>query len=655
MNEATDDAIPRFDQLGVDHLKNPIWVYDTVHYGIYWANRAALQLWESDDLNELISRDFKPDTSDAVQETLLAYLDQFQNGEVIDRWWQISPKSIDKKVFCRFSGIEVSDGHLAMLVEAQDSELVKGNESDGHSAAMVALFSSAGRLISCNPPFSQRFSSQFANLELQFGVEAESYLARYLGRGSWDRLLKTNNGNRWHSIDLRWQSHGQKHEQNYVLSLVDIHERKLNELEHAENSYTDPLTRLLNRRGMEEKISHSPQALQALFYVDLDNFKPINDAYGHHVGDALLVHIAQVLRDDIARDAVCARLGGDEFVVIIPRSMTTAELRACSENIIQKLSKATTVGSSDDISVSVSASVGIAQFPRDGTTLGELLACADAAMYAAKKSGRSLGVRYVKGMEDHFSRRAEIVKSLSESQTGGALKPLYQTIVSWPSKGATLVDMNACWQVDSLENIQQKELLVAAEEAGYLALLESWLVTRAGTDLGKLQHCYGASVKVCINVSSTYLLSSLITKDIQSLSSKGLLGDVVFAICESVYVDLLESGHQLLPSLQQLGVAVMLSNVGVSSSCLPFLENRRVDYLRLDQRFIEQSPISETTLKCIAVWCRQLEVEVIADGVRDELTAELLLRSGVSLQQGGYHSLVKPLASQSLKKFPMKN
>lgn len=650
MNEIPDDSIPRFDQLEVDHLKNPIWIYDTVNYGVYWANRAALALWESDCLNELTSRDFEPDTSDAVQETLLAYLDQFRAGEIIDRWWQISPKNIDKKVFCRFSGVEVSSGHLAMLVEAQDSELVKGNESESHSAAMVALFSSAGALISCNPPFSQRFPTQFSSLELQFGTDSESYLKCYLGQGSWDRLLKTNSGNRWHSIDLRWQSHGQKNEQNYIISLIDVHDRKLNELEHAENSYTDPLTRLLNRRGMEERISHSPQALQALFYVDLDNFKPINDAYGHHVGDALLVHVAQVLRDDIARDAVCARLGGDEFVVIIPRSMSTSELRACSENIIRKLSKATTVGENSDVSVSVSASVGIAQFPRDGSNLAELLACADAAMYAAKKGGRSLGIRYVKGMEDHFSRRATIVRSLSESKTGDALNPLYQTILNWPSKSVAMVDVTPCWQITSLGDIHQKELLMAAEEAGYLAVLESWLVTKVSSDITKLQQRYGDSIKICINVSSAYLLSPMIAKDLHSLALKGLLDDFVFVTSESVYVDLLESGHQVLLDFQQQGVALMLSNVGVSSSCLPFLENNRVDYIRLDQRFIEQSPLCQTTLAFIAGWCRQLNVSVIADGIRDKVAAKLLLKSGFTLQQGSYHSQAEYLSPPWLKK-----
>jgi len=635
--------MPVFSQLRVNQLKNPVWVYDTTRYGVFWANQAALELWESDCLEELKQRDFKSGTSSAVQETLLGYLEDFRCGAVVDRWWQISPQGIDKKIFCRFSGIEVEPGRIAMLVEAQDSELLQGNGSDHYGTALVALFDQMGELVSCNPPFSQAFGQNFDCFKQQFGAETTEILQRRIDSGAWDRILNSIEGRRWHTVEIKLQQKKNAETPHYIVSLVDIHERKLRELQHATASLTDSLTGLLNRRGIEDRLSRIKQSRFSVFYIDLDNFKAINDTYGHGAGDILLKHIANILQNDIDTEAVSGRLGGDEFLLFIPRYLNSKELRACSKTIMQRLSEAVDVD--DQWQLSVSASVGIAQAPRDGKQLQELLVCADAAMYAAKHQGRSRSIRYVRGMEEQFHRRTVIVKDLEVAADSNQLHLLYQTIESYQMEKPVLVEAFLRWQHPELGEITPEELAAAAQESGHIATLECWVLDRVCQDLAELQRYFGENIKVSINISAGFLNSGEFGRRIESIlkDHQDCTRHLLIELEEDSFVKLMATASPVLEDARRLGIGLCVDGFGGGLSSLPYLESSAVAYIKLHQRFIQAGHAARVTLGFIAELCAELDINHIATGIEKQDQRELLHSAGFDFQQGYYYSAPKPL------------
>lgn len=636
--------MPVFSQLRVNQLKNPVWVYDTTRYGVFWANQAALALWESECLDELKQRDFKSGTSSAVQETLLGYLEEFRSGAVIDRWWQISPQNIDKKIFCRFSGVEVEPGRIAMLVEAQDSELLQGNDNDHYGTALVALFDGTGELVSCNPPFSQIFGQQFDCFKQQFGTETTDILQRRIDAGAWDRILNSVAGRRWHTVEIKLQQQKNRETPHYIVSLVDIHERKLRELQHATASLTDSLTGLLNRRGIEDRLSRIKQSRFSVFYIDLDNFKAINDTYGHGAGDILLKHIANILQNDIDKEAVSGRLGGDEFLLLIPRYLNSKQLRTCSKSIMQLLSEAIDVD--DQWQLSVSASVGIAQAPRDGKQLQELLICADAAMYAAKHRGRSRSIRYVRGMEEQFHRRTVIVKDLEVAAESDQLRLLYQTIESYQSGKPVLIEAFLRWQHPELGEITPEELAIAAQESGHIATVECWVLDRVCQDLAELQQYFGDNIKVSINISAGFLNSGEFVRRIESVLKhhEDCARHLLIEFEEDSFVKLMATASPVLDDVRRLGMELCVDGFGGGFSSLPYLESSCVSYVKLHQRFIQASQQARVTLSFIAELCAELDIVHIATGIEKKAQSELLHSAGFDLQQGFYYSAPKLLA-----------
>ena len=393
----TATVIPKLDCLYAEVLRSPIWVYDITGHKMIWANQAALDLWQADDIEELCGRDFSQGQSEAVKQTLLGYLERFERGELIDTWWEIEPRGNKKRVFCRLSGVLVetqADGEkLAMLIEGQYSpELLQGTGIP--SAAMALIVDNSGSILSTNPPFIEHFGHRVQNLQ---DVVSKSHSMRdLLTLGQTDRELETVLGVRWHHVETH-QYHSEFSESTqYVMTLIDIHERKLLELENIKRARSDVLTGLMNRRGLTQTMAGYQVDHYSVFYIDFDDFKPVNDNYGHHVGDELLCQLSNVLKTQEG-ETVCCRLGGDEFIIIFIEQFTEKEVRQKSTHLLDDLSRPFKID--DATVVSVSASIGVATYPVHSNDLDQLIKQADCAMYEAKKQGRNRAVLYQETMK----------------------------------------------------------------------------------------------------------------------------------------------------------------------------------------------------------------------------------------------------------------
>ena len=304
-----------------NNLSTAVWIYDIDQYRIHWANPAALLLWEADELSELLERDFRPTTSEAVQRTLQGYRNAFLNKESVSMFWRFTPKGIAKEAFCQMSGYQFADGRIGLQCEATPSPLFK-NHNQHNSIIMLSTYTMDGEFISANPAFNEQmgtnitlltqlFNLQTSNQEIANALQKNEVLER-------DCLLQTIRGNQWYHLKLSLSQEGFSHSE-ILVQQFNIHKRKLEQIQLYEQANTDSLTGLLNRRGLTELIENNIQKNIQFFiyYIDLDSFKMINDSMGHGVGDLVLQSLAKRLEEHPSINGKASRFGGDEFILIV--------------------------------------------------------------------------------------------------------------------------------------------------------------------------------------------------------------------------------------------------------------------------------------------------------------------------------------------------
>lgn len=631
------------NNIQVGQLCCPIWVYDISLGRIQWANDAALTLWEADSLDALLERDFNGGQSLAVQETLQGYLEKFKAGESIEVWWEISPLGIKKNIFALFSGIQLSDGRYAMLVEARHSDLLQNQQYNHQTVAMTALFDDHSNLISCNPPFIDQFGDQISRCRQLFhqGVDLCTLVtpgATYEA----DLLLVTLNGERWHHAEIRLQEHKLNDSGHYIMALVDVHERKLRELKYAKDALSDPLTGLLNRRGLEHYLKAFAEEHYCLFYIDLDGFKLVNDTYGHHVGDELLIKIAEILRHEIYSAVICARLGGDEFLLVVPKLLSEHDIQSIAEGLIKKLSQAFTV--SGKRRISVSASVGTAQYPDDSRELSVLLTRADSAMYLAKKQGRSRHVFYSDGMENHLRRRTLIIQNLEAAISGHQLELYYQPISCLQKNTVSIVEALLRWRHPVLGDVEPLEIINAAEETGKINAVEEWVIARACVDLPQLKKHFGEQVQVSINISGAHISQDNFSVKLNSIVKRHQCfpKDIILELTETVLLPVIEDDELCLQQLRTLGFGIAIDDFGTGFSSLAYLSRIPANYVKIDKAFVDQLDKDVHTVECIRNLCEKLGMTCIVEGVETQQQSDVLINAKLELQQGFW--FYKPMA-----------
>ncbi|WP_420591917.1 putative bifunctional diguanylate cyclase/phosphodiesterase [Bacterioplanoides sp.] len=636
--------LPSLNALTVSQLRSPVWAYDVVGQKMVWANTSALELWEADSLEEFCSRDFSSDQSQAVQQTLMGYMERFDVGEYIDVWWEIQPKGHKKRVFCRLSGViaELEDGseRMVMLLEGQFSPEML---SDGGipSAAMAVIFDEDGSIISVNPPFIEQFGDSIENLRQILVDDISVWFVKVMSSNGRDIELNTLKGMRWHHAEVNIQQEISS-SPCYVLTLIDIQERKLREIETANEARSDLLTGLMNRRGLLQYMSSHQGKEFSLFYIDLDGFKPINDSYGHNVGDALLRRLANVLMSQSGKK-VCARLGGDEFVVVFLGKNTAEVILEKARQLLYDLSRPFEVAS--DCVVRVSASIGIACSPKDSSDIYELVIQADAAMYEAKKQGRNQAVVYQPGMESYLRRRTEILQYLDEAISNNDFVLHYQPIINGLSGETVLVEALLRWHHPTLGHLSPLEFIAVAEDSGKIARLESWVIQQVCRDLAAIRQRFSPEAKVTINISGAHMIQpGFIDKLVALLTSYNYQADdVVLELTESVLVPVVEENNPCLDQLVEAGFKLAIDDFGTGYSSLAYISQLPAHYVKIDKAFIDRLQQDHNTLIFIRDLCEKFNMQCIAEGVEVIAQKDILNNTNILLQQGYFYARPQPL------------
>ncbi|HEV7187008.1 MAG TPA: bifunctional diguanylate cyclase/phosphodiesterase [Blastococcus sp.] len=400
-------------------------------------------------------------------------------------------------------------------------------------------------------------------------------------------------------------------------SLTHLAAWRLNE----DQVLSDPLTGLANRTLLEE-ITH--RVLQrggavSLLFIDLDDFKAVNDSRGHAEGDGLLLVLAERLRSCVRPGDVVARLGGDEFAVVVTGGPEVA--RAVGERVLVALAVPVPL---DDGTVVVHGSVGLASSDDTGDrTAGALLRNADLAMYLAKAQGKNRIVAYADGMAEAARRRADLAQDLARAVDAGQLAVHYQPTVRLTDGRTTGFEALVRWNHPERGLVPPVEFIPLAEETGAITGIGRWVLGEALRQGAAWTAGTGTPLRMAVNLSPRQFQDGDVVADVvAALVETGFPAEqLTLEVTEGVLVRDVDAVVTQLESLRALGIRIAIDDFGTGFSGLSYLRHLPADIIKIDRSFVSDLPTgrSATTLiTSIVELARTLGLDVVAEGVETE-------------------------------------
>ncbi|MBB6048258.1 putative bifunctional diguanylate cyclase/phosphodiesterase [Armatimonas rosea] len=469
-------------------------------------------------------------------------------------------------------------------------------------------------------------------------------------------LIQTDGSVLWvqESIELEQQTPGYG---RAVGVWVDITERKSTERQLIHEAHHDPLTQLPNRAYLSKILEKDPRSAQRLLlFLDLDNFKAINDNLGHPMGDQVLVEVAKRLRQSVGARGDVIRLGGDEFTVLLRPDATHDEAWALAERVQEQIRLPLSLPLELTERIYLSASIGISLGSDQGAT--GLLRNADIAMYAAKTRGRGRACVFDAQMEQETRLRFELENALRVAIEREQLTLAYQPLFLLESRAVVGLEALARWQHPTHGNIPPDQFIPIAEETGLIVPLGFQLLRQAC-------HCavrwrqLAPHLSMGVNISVAQLQAPHFTREVlATLEQTGLPPDkLVLEVTESIFALGRES---VLPQLQELydaGVALVLDDFGIGYSSLSALSELPIHALKIDRSFLwsatDALPVraqrNQALLRAMVSAGQALDLLIVAEGIETAAQRELARSMRCALGQG-YH-FQRPLAEHDVAAF----
>lgn len=422
----------------------------------------------------------------------------------------------------------------------------------------------------------------------------------------------------------------------------------------------DELTGLANRSHFYALLTQAcASAAKAdtsfgLVFIDLDRFKPINDAFGHEAGNVVLREFAQRLQALAPAGACAGRLGGDEFALLLPGD-STEQLAALAENVLQA---ARTPFTYDGIELTVSASIGISTFPANGKTSPELLRSADAAMYHIKENGRNgcdfssvSGPRALAQQQTSLARHLAIEIELHHALHGPELFLVYQPIFDISTECMNAVEALIRWKRPDGTLVPPDVFIPIAEQSHLIMQIGKWVVEQACRDLATLRAANFKDLKVHVNMAASEFTSRTLPDELLALVKAFDLAPqhLSLELTEGMLMKRPDHVIPVMRTLRQLGFEISLDDFGMGHSSLALLKNLPISSLKIDRSFVRDLPHQSNDraiVKTIAALGHQMHLDVIAEGVETASQLDILRQSGCTLIQG--FLLSRPLSLADL-------
>jgi len=444
-------------------------------------------------------------------------------------------------------------------------------------------------------------------------------------------------------------------------SHADITKLKDYQFKLKKMAYYDDLTDLPNRAMLNEHISlflkENKGEKMALLFLDFDNFKVINDTLGHAAGDYLLTCVGQRLEIELENKYPLFRLGGDEFVVLVFGDKAVNRVEGIAKKIFKAFKTPYDIHKSF---FNVTASMGIAIYPKDGNSLDELLKNADIAMYKAKELGKNRYEYFNLDMNKALLERSSIEKHMSKALENEEMMLYYQPQISMQTGEIEGFEALIRWQNESLGFILPEKFIKIAEENKQIVEIGNWVLEEALYFLSVLNKKYKNPIRMSINLSVLQLLQENFEDLVKSLIYKyGLKPEnVELEVTETILISNFEIIKKALFNLQEIGVKIALDDFGKGYSSLSYLVKLPIDILKIDRIFIAEDIEADTNnlTDSIIKLGHKMGMRVIAEGVETEKQLEYLKNHNCDIIQGYYYS--KPMPESEIfdfiEKFPKK-
>ncbi len=429
----------------------------------------------------------------------------------------------------------------------------------------------------------------------------------------------------------------------YVLVFTDITEQKSTEKKLAELAHCDNLTGLPNRRMLKQRLEQSVrsaarnQSQTALIFIDVDYFKNINDSYGHEVGDHVLIELSQRLSTPLRADDTLARIGGDEFVVLLDPIQHPEQPAIVASKLMEALTDPYVLP--DGQEHRLSASMGIALYPRDGEDPSTLLRNADTAMYRAKESGRNNYAFYTESLTQHALDQVQLRNALHQAIEQDQLSLYYQPQFDLASGKLIGVEALLRWHHPERGAISPGYFIPIAEQTGMITSLGLWVLNRACSD-GARWHKAGYDFgTLAVNIAGAQIQRAIFVDEVKNvIKATGMPADKLeLEVTENFIMKDPQATIKDMNTLRELGIALAIDDFGTGYSSLNYLKQLPINKLKIDQSFVRdipQDPNDMAIAEAVIALGKALKLRVLAEGVETQAQAQFLLNHDCSEVQG---------------------
>lgn len=426
-------------------------------------------------------------------------------------------------------------------------------------------------------------------------------------------------------------------------------------------AHYDSLTELPNRNHIKEILAKSiatskeKKDYTAVAFIDLDNFKMINDTMGHDIGDLVLKHISSVIHECLGNSAYAGRLGGDEFIVVMPGISNITDSIRKIKGLLKNLNNSISI---DDKEVYITASAGIAVYPLHGTTPKDLLKNADTAMYAAKNKGKMICLLYREEMNIQNIRKYEMINDLKKALYNNEFKLFYQPKIDINSNKIVGLEALIRWIHPEKGIIPPSDFIPLAEETGFILPLGEWALREACSQNKKWQGLGYAPIKIAVNISTQQFqhesFIGTVRKILQETNLEPRLLEL--EITESIAVTCFECALIKLKQLKKLGVTIAIDDFGTGYSSFNYLRLLPIDTFKIDKIFLDNlmtHPNEQLITASMIDLGKRLNLSVVAEGVEHDNQVIFLKKHGCNIAQGYLFS--KPVPVEDIERLLQMN
>ncbi len=467
-------------------------------------------------------------------------------------------------------------------------------------------------------------------------------------------FVMINAGGESRSVLLDARLHIEDNTQKVLAVMTDISGLVTTQKELDRQATHDLLTGLLNRFGFQNRVekvlsNSSISDAYALIMIDLDHFKSINDIFGHHIGDSIIQILSKRIISYLPAESVCARLGGDEFAVLIKdKAIGTASnvnISHVCKGILSCLSLPILI---EERTMNLSGSLGISYYPKDASSVNELLRNADIAMYRAKKMGRGTEYFFEQALQHEITEKARYEVILRRALEEDTILVYYQPIIDLSKD--TIIGAEALVRIKDPDagSIIFPDLFISiAEDTGLILQLGKKVLEIAVKDIQFLRNKFKQDFYISVNFSNRQFQQGNLAETVEDILTESKLPPelLLVELTESLLIQNNSQSHNVLNSLDALGCKLAIDDFGTGYSALSYLNQFPIDVLKIDRAFIakcESNVTDQSLVAAILNMSQGLNMKVIAEGIENEYQREFLISKECQLGQGYFFSRPVP-------------